>query len=180
MKQLFFFTLLFFFAACAPKNKYGSIGNYQVILENSKADIHVLMLTGKEKLESGKVYASYKNNRIAHTQGISGGKLLHGSYKEYFFEGAIKNSGSFDYGLKSGDWTFYDEEGFLLSSLKYKKGDTISPVLFFNKQGVATDTLLSVKALKKLEKKKTKACKKDCRFSLFKKEAKVVSPKDSI
>lgn len=180
MKQIFFSFIVFLLVACASKTKYGKIGNYQVILVNSKADIHVLMLKGKEKFETNKIYTSYKNNTINNTQGASGGKLLHGSYREYFFEGAIKKSGSFDHGLKSGNWSFYDENGSLLSSLKYKKGDTISPVLFFNKEGIATDTIFSKKALKKLEKKKSKSCKKDCSFKLFKRKTKVEVPKDSI
>lgn len=177
MKNLVLSILLFLLLACASKAKYGETGNYQVILENSKADFHVLMLGGKEKFKSNKVYSSYKNNRLFETRGATGGKLLHGAYKEYFFEGAIKKSGSFDHGLKSGYWNFYYENGALLSSLKYNKGDTISPVLFYNRKGIVTDTIYSSKALKK---RKKKLIKKHPRFRLFKKKAEDTLPNDSI
>ena len=175
MKQIILSAVLFCVFACTSKVKYGSIGNYQVILENSKADIYVLMLPGKDKFEISKKYTSYKNNKINTTQGASDGKLLHGKYKESYFDGNIKSLGHFKNGLKSGNWNSYNEDGQISSSLEYKKGDTISPVLLYNKKGIVTDTILSAKDIKKSEKKNSKK-----KFKLFKKKSSVVNHKDSI
>ena len=119
------------------------------------------------------------------TRGASSGKLLHGKYQESYFDGSVKNTGHFNHGLKTGNWSFYSQDGNLLSSLKYKKGDTISPVLFYNNSGIVTDTILSAKALKKQakkddKKKEKKSPRKKFKFKGLKKDSSTVAPKDSI
>ena len=163
-KFLFVCTILF---ACS-KPKLGEIGNYQVALEDVKADFHVLMWEQNFSLKKSKIYTSYSNGALHTTRGILSGKALHGNYKEVNLSGALLKVGSFKKGLKDGYWAFYNEDGSLVNDLTYSKGDTVSVVKFYNEDGSVKNKVLSLKMKQKADKcaekcSKREACKEKCK-----------------
>lgn len=138
---MLFILVSIILASCLSKNDLGRIGNYQVVLEKSKADFFVLMLPTKQKIRKDKIYASYSNNKIQYTRGIVLGKALHGAYKEIDFDGAILVAGGFKKGLRNGYWSFYDSYGNLTKDLTYKLGDTTSLVSYYNTNGSIKESL---------------------------------------
>jgi len=184
MKNFKWIFVLVILISCS-KPKLGEIGNYQVELENSKADIHVLMWEQKFKTKIKRTYASYSNSNIHYTRGTITGKPLHGKYKEVSESGALLVSGSFKKGLRNGYWSYYNDEGDLESDLTYKNGDTITAVNFYSQDGKVKDQFVPAKIKKKINKRnarkekcslKKEKCKAGC--TLFKKKDNV-TPSDS-
>ena len=156
-KILIVCTVLF---ACS-KPKVGEIGNYQVALEEVKADFYVLMWEQNFSLKKSKIYTSYSNGALHTTRGILSGKALHGDYKEVSLSGALLKIGSFKKGLKNGYWAFYNEKGSLINDLTYSKGDTISVVKFYNEDGSVKNKVLSLKMKQKADKCAEKCSKRE-------------------
>ena len=179
--------------ACSSKPKLGEIGNYQVELENAKADFNVLMWEQGMKTKKEKVYASYSNNNIHFAQGVIAGKPLHGKYKEVGINGELLVVGEFNKGLKNGYWTYYNTEGRLLSDLTYKQGDTATTVKFYSENGQVETEIIPIAIKLKQEKSQAKkdkraekkaACKaKECKWfpkRLKKDTSAVIAPVDSL
>lgn len=174
MKFRKFFLFIIIFYSCNPKYKLGEIGNYQVVLENSRADFYVYMLPKKQNFDNSKYYYSYYNSKILTTKGAIAGKALHGKYKEMSFEGNLLANGEYVNGLKDGYWTFYNNQGNLTSDLTYKCGDTLTVVNFYDNNGKVTNTVLPKKRVEKENKKELRKLKrqerKSKRKSIFHKE----------
>ncbi len=69
-----------------------------------------------------KKYYWYSNNQIKITQGGYSGKLLHGPYREFYFNKNLKEQGQFDMGLKVGEWNSWNIQGMLTEKTNFKKG----------------------------------------------------------
>lgn len=100
----------------------------------------------KLKAKESCIYFWFLNNDIHYSNGGYSGKLLHGTYTEYYANNNLKEKGQFNYGMKTGKWRKwysngvmkscteycngvknrqyreYDEKGNLKISAKYKKG----------------------------------------------------------
>ena len=165
--------------ACTPKINSGKIGNYQVLLEESKANFYVEMLPGKRKLKKSLPYFSYKNNSIHAVMGQIMGKPLHGNYEELNFKGQLVLKGQFNKGLKTGTWLSYNAAGFLTKDLTYKNGDTVSVVNYYDNAGTVINSI-TPSTIKKKEEKKVKrkhhgATRKQFFKSIFTRKNKVDS-----
>ena len=51
----------------------------------------------------------------------------HGTGTFYYEDGTVQSSGSFNHGLKSGEWKIYDEKGKLLTTDSYDKDGQLVP-----------------------------------------------------
>lgn len=75
-----------------------------------------------KKICSSCVYHWLKAGQIQQTRGGFDGKLLHGSYTEYFVNGDLREKGIFVKGLKSGEWRTWYQNGELYKITLFKKG----------------------------------------------------------
>ncbi len=67
-------------------------------------------------------YHWWRAQEIHQTYGGYSGKLLHGSYKEYYKDNALKASGQFIKGLKYGEWKEWHNNGKLRAVSRWKRG----------------------------------------------------------
>jgi antitoxin component YwqK of YwqJK toxin-antitoxin module len=154
--------------ACTPKINSGKIGNYQVLLKESKANFYVEMLPHKRKLKKSLPYFGYKNNSIHSVMGQVMGKALHGNYEELDFNGQLVLKGQFNKGLKNGTWLSYNSEGFLTKDLTYKNGDTISVVNYYDNIGTVINSITPSKIIEKQSKKGNRKHRRKARKASFK------------
>lgn len=75
-----------------------------------------------EMINTQRKYYWYSNNQIKITQGGYSGKLLHGSYNEFYFNKNLKEQGRFEMGLKAGEWNSWNVQGILIEKTNFEKG----------------------------------------------------------
>ena len=98
-------------------------------------------------------YYWYDANAIHTSQGGYSGKLLNGSYTEYYTNKNLKIQGNFKKGLKDGVWKSWNEEGAIVSVTKWRKGREVIPkkgplwkrIHLFHKKSTNTDTVKNLK-----------------------------------
>lgn len=73
-------------------------------------------------LDTDKRYYWFSTNQINSTQGGFSGKLLNGSYQEFYANKQLKESGYLNKGLKSGVWKSWNERGKLKEDYTWKYG----------------------------------------------------------
>jgi len=79
----------------------------------------------KDKVIDSKKYYWYNGDSILITKGGISGRVLDGLYTEYFPNKNLREKGEFVGGLKSGTWRYWNDEGELLATEKWKKGQKI-------------------------------------------------------
>ena len=95
----------------------------------------VLAVSGKKPLLT-KTYTWYMKNSIQVTQGNYDGKLLHGSYSQYYCKtNQLAAKGVYQHGLKEGVWYEWNADGKLSSDIKYKKGFKRGKANFYDSSG---------------------------------------------
>jgi antitoxin component YwqK of YwqJK toxin-antitoxin module len=87
-----------------------------------KIEIEVDNTDKKITTKSDKTYYWFKSKAVHITEGNYSGRLLHGEYISYFKSNQLKTKGSFVYGLKSGEWVDWDENGKKVSTTYWKSG----------------------------------------------------------
>ncbi|WP_199119345.1 toxin-antitoxin system YwqK family antitoxin [Pedobacter sp. ASV28] len=75
------------------------------------------------KAEADKKYYWFSNREIKVTQGGFSGRLLHGTYSDYYLNNNLKEQGEFKMGLKEGEWNSWNEQGILLARIRYRRGE---------------------------------------------------------
>ena len=83
------------------------------------------------------VYHGYRFGEINQTRGAVSGVALDGEY-EFFYRKALIRKGSFQNGLKTGDWYHWDENGNLMSIEPYRNGELNGIVKQFDAEGTVT------------------------------------------
>lgn len=73
----------------------------------------------------GLFYFWYYAGGIHSTQGGYSGKLLDGTYTEYYLSKGLMQQGLFKKGLKNGTWKSWNEDGSLKEAIKWKNGKVI-------------------------------------------------------
>ncbi len=71
------------------------------------------------------LYYWYDNDSIYITEGRPAGYVLQGKYEVFYGNGQLKEFGNFDYGLKDGKWTIWDEMGNVVERVVWKKGKAV-------------------------------------------------------
>ncbi|MBB2145792.1 hypothetical protein GM921_09860 [Pedobacter sp. LMG 31464] len=72
--------------------------------------------------DPAKNYYWFSSNELKITQGGFSGKLLHGSYTDFYLNKNLKEQGEFRMGLKNGIWNRWTEVGVLVAKVCYKDG----------------------------------------------------------
>lgn len=67
-------------------------------------------------------YHWYTAQKIMETKGGFDGKLLHGTYRSFYLNDQLFESGEFRYGVKSGEWKNWYPDGKLKEITNWKKG----------------------------------------------------------
>ncbi len=73
----------------------------------------------------GLFYFWYYAGGIHSSQGGYSGKLLDGTYAEYYLSKGLKEQGTFKRGLKNGIWKSWNEDGILKEAIKWKNGKVV-------------------------------------------------------
>lgn len=83
-------------------------------------------------------YYWYSSNQIHSTEGGFSGRLLNGSYNEFYLSRNLKEQGAFDKGLKNGTWKEWAEDGQLIKTTRWKKGVLLpdSTVSFWKRMNI--------------------------------------------
>lgn len=74
-------------------------------------------------LDTDKRYYWFSHHQINSTQGGFSGKLLNGSYQEFYANKQLKESGYLNKGLKSGTWKSWNAGGKLKDDYSWKAGN---------------------------------------------------------
>lgn len=135
MKNLMFFLWLFTASAVYAQN-IRDYGTSKVRLnEPGKSIVMEILPTTEPELQSDRLYYWFSGNLIHTTQGGYSGKLLNGTYNEYFPGKNIKEQGIFRKGLKNGLWKDWAEDGTLIQQITWKNGVKDGPFTLFDEQG---------------------------------------------
>lgn len=122
MKKIF--ILLFFLSGNVLAQKIPSTGFDKIrIAETDKtiqADLKAV--TSEPEMEPELFYYWASGNTIHSTQGGYSGRLLNGSYMEYYLNKNLKEMGSFKNGLKDDFWKSWNVNGTLVQFYTWKKG----------------------------------------------------------
>ena len=96
----------------------------QIRISDSIQEIRADILPFKKdpKIKNDRYYFWYMNNVIHSTQGGYNGQLLNGHYISYYRDKNLKEEGSFDRGLKQGEWKTWNTNGDLTSVTNWSDG----------------------------------------------------------
>jgi len=83
-------------------------------------------INSNPSIKNGLFYYWYSAGGVHFTQGGFSGKLLNGSYNEYYLNKNLKQQGAFKKGLKDGIWKTWNEDGTLIGLSKWKNGLVVS------------------------------------------------------
>ncbi|MGL5890720.1 MAG: hypothetical protein ACRC3B_12585, partial [Bacteroidia bacterium] len=105
MQLRIFFLLLMLFPVITAysRDKDFQDKTYTVYLNFPAYSVRasVLHSNGKAKPREGYTYYWFASNSIQQTENGFDGKLLHGEYKAFYLNNALKESGEFSNGLKT-------------------------------------------------------------------------------
>lgn len=118
---------LFFVLFCIPvysQNFPVTTGSHRVYM--NKADtIYEFYAVRPEKSFKplqDKLYYWYSPDTLLITKAGYSGRVLHGSYKEYYSSKSLKVNGNFSNGLMNGKWSFWYPDGRLQKNETWKNG----------------------------------------------------------
>ncbi len=97
------------------------------VIDNDK---HGILHYNKDKF-----YFWYKAQRVKSTQGESSGTLLHGEFESFYTNDQLHQKGNFKRGLKRGEWLHWREDGSLIHSEIWRKGE-LKVKKWYNETGV--------------------------------------------
>ena len=83
-----------------------------------------------------KFYYWYKAQGVKATQGESSGILLHGEFESFYENDQLHDKGDFKRGLKCGEWLHWRENGTLVFSEIWQKGE-LKAKKWYDEDGVA-------------------------------------------
>lgn len=99
------------------------------------------------------LYAWYDNKVIHNSQGGYSGRLLDGSYTEYYPNRQLRSKGKYKNGVKHGLWKSWHSNGMLKSITHWRKGKVVGKRKIYNTQGELAKTQRFVHGMIKQPKK---------------------------
>lgn len=137
------------FAACnalAQNNSFAQKDinipvNQRVILNYPEYVVYADVLTTENKVKPSDdlFYFWFGANDIKRTRGGFDGKLLHGTYSEFYLNKNLREKGVFKFGLKNGEWKRWYINGELQEITLWKKGVQHGKYILFDEQGRMTE-----------------------------------------
>lgn len=115
----------------------------------------------KNDLLNGKALYYYKEGQVLEhklqverrVQYLDG--KLHGKYQSYFYNGKLKQEGSYERGLKQGLWSEYNSKGVLIGTMKYVNDFLHGWVITYDEAGQVLNKTLYLDGQKLSEKELT-------------------------
>ena len=74
------------------------------------------------RFDAEKIYFWFKSGGIHQSLGNVGGSVLHESYQKYYRSNQLAEKGTFVYGLKTGNWKIWNENGQLVLEEYWNEG----------------------------------------------------------
>lgn len=96
---------------------------------------------GVSKHDKTKYYFWYKSQKVIITQGGSSGQLLNGKFEAYYDNKQLSKKGSFEKGLKDGEWFYWRQDGSLIHTEHWKKGIKFGLETFYDEKGKVIETI---------------------------------------
>jgi antitoxin component YwqK of YwqJK toxin-antitoxin module len=125
--KLVLISLFCLISFTASAQKIPGFGFYKVrIALPDKTILAEINPSSNPSVKSNLFYYWYEANVIHNTQGGFSGKLLNGSYIEYYPNKNLKEQGTFKKGLKTGAWKSWNEDGTLAINSIWKNGILLS------------------------------------------------------
>lgn len=97
-------------------------------------------VSGKVIAKADKYYYWFSGKNVEVTQGGYSGKLLNGSYADYYQNKQLKESGWYAAGLKTGQWKAWSEQGALLNDYQWINGVKAGVYHRYDAQGKVIET----------------------------------------
>ncbi len=86
-------------------------------------------------LSNKELYYWYKSGEIHYSQSNIGGNVLHNAYLKYYRSNQLAEKGEFNYGLKTGVWKSWYENGNLKERILWDNGILNGQYTLFNSNG---------------------------------------------
>jgi hypothetical protein len=121
--------MLFFTASlpCLAQN-LPDMGLYRVRITDTAGTtiFEIKPVNSPPRARPDRTYYWYDAGTIQATQGGFSGKLLNGSYDQYYRDKSLKEQGAFHKGLKVGTWKNWNRDGSLATITKWDKGKQLT------------------------------------------------------
>lgn len=129
-KILLFIICTFLLLSVSPdlQKKYIRSGKYDIICYVS--------LNRLKNYVEGREYYWYKTGEVHNSVSQVGGLVLHDAYQKFFSSKQLAEHGSFDFGLKDGEWRTWYENGNIESVTNWKHGQKDGLYLSYDEDGI--------------------------------------------
>ena len=121
-KILFIFFVIFSISANAQKLPDFGFNKVRIAEDDKTILAEIIPVNSNPKAKAHLFYFWYSANLIHVTQGGFSGKLLNGSYSEFYLNKNLAEQGAFKKGLKNGIWKSWNEDGTLNQVTRWKDG----------------------------------------------------------
>lgn len=130
-------ALLLFCPFLLRAQKIPDYGTSQVRISDTDRMIRAGILTtsATPKARPDRLYYWYSSGGIRQTQGGYSGRLLHGSYEEYYLNKNLRIQGTFAEGLKNGGWKEWNETGHMKRLVTWSQGEQTGPFQLYGTDG---------------------------------------------
>ncbi|MEO7215184.1 hypothetical protein [Mucilaginibacter sp.] len=126
--------------AFAQKMPDYGINRVHIYLEDKTLLFETIPVTSQPDVSPDKTYYWYGANTVHQTQGGFSGKLLNGSYKEFYLDKNLKEEGRFKAGLKDGVWKSWATGGRLVSSITWHNGVKAGKYALYNDSSLVSQS----------------------------------------
>jgi hypothetical protein len=111
--------------------------NYLVTVNQDRSTIKAEIYNGDKRPEAEveKQYAWYAYRKILLTSGGYEGKLLNGSYSEFYLNDQLLAKGKFKMGLKTKEWRYWYPDGTLKEIITWNRGVKHGSYALYNDYG---------------------------------------------
>jgi hypothetical protein len=116
--------LVFFSCLNDKGNSNPQPEKFSLIKNDTLIQFYVRSQPGRsfKTVSENKLYTWYTRDSIYHTRGAYSGKILHGTYMEFYPDRALKTKGTYKNGLKDGVWKTWYQNGETESVMMWKDG----------------------------------------------------------
>lgn len=121
-------------SAIAQKIPDLGLNKIRITYPDKTVQAEIVPVSSDPAIRSDRYYYWYSANQIKNTQGGFSGRLLNGSYSEFYLTKGLKEQGAFRNGLKTGVWNNWDEKGELQQTFTWSKGVKEGPFKLYNKK----------------------------------------------
>lgn len=127
-KRCLFFMVLIGFETAVYAQSYSiesMLKSYRHTINYADHKLSFQVLENNRKIPAiaiTKKYYWYGNNKLNVTEGGYSGKLLNGTFADFYVNGNLKEQGMFKLGLKNGKWLAWDSSGKSTSYSTFKNG----------------------------------------------------------